>query len=267
MEILGYIAALIVGLTLGLMGAGGSILTVPILVYLFKIDAELSTAYSLFIVGTTASIGAIPNMIRKTIDYKAAIIFFIPSITAVYFTRAVILKMIPESIFQIGDLVVTKDIALLLLFAIVMIIAAISMISRNKIDAPQQHEDYKINIYMMIVLGLLVGVLTGLIGAGGGFLIIPALVVFAKLPMKMAIGTSLFIIAINALVGFNSDDVALQMIDWNFLLYFSLITGVGILIGSWLTNYIQARQLKSAFGWFVLVMGVIIILEELLLEL
>ncbi len=267
MEIFGYFAALLVGLTLGLMGAGGSILTVPILVYLFKIDPELSTAYSLFIVGITALIGAIPNMKRHTINYKAAIIFFIPSLSAVYFTRAVILQAIPENIFTIGDLVVTKDVALLLLFAIVMIIAATSMIRRRKTEDVFVDTNYKINIPMMVILGLAVGLLTGMIGAGGGFLIIPALVVFAKLPMKTAIGTSLLIIAINSMVGFAGDGEARQLIDVQFMLIFSAITIAGILFGSWLSNFVQGAKLKGAFGWFVLGMGILIIMEELFLEL
>lgn len=267
MEILGYIGALLVGLTLGLMGAGGSILTVPVLYYLFHIETELSTAYSLFIVGITALIGAIPNMQRKTISYKTAIIFSIPSLIAVYLTRTYLLKAIPDTLFSVGDLVVTKDIGLLLFFAVIMIVAAISMIRHRKIVDPEPTEKQQFNYPMIIIEGLVIGTLTGLVGAGGGFLIIPALVVLAKLPMKMAVGTSLLIIAIKSLVGFLGDVQAGQDIDWSFMLLFSAITIAGILFGTWLNKFVKGNSLKGAFGWFVLIMGIFIIIEKFFLDL
>lgn len=266
MEILGYLGAIIVGLTLGLFGAGGSILTVPVLYYLFHIETELSTAYSLFIVGFTALIGAIPNMRRGTISYKTAIIFSIPSLIAVYLTRTFLLKAIPDNLFQIGNLAVTKDIGLLLFFAIIMIVAAISMIRQRKVADPVYDEKQHFNYPMIISEGLVIGTITGLVGAGGGFLIIPALVVFAKLPMRMAVGTSLLIIAIKSMVGFAGDLQVGQNIDWEFMLIFSALTVAGILFGSWLSKFVNSNKLKGAFGWFVLLMGVFIIVDKLFLE-
>lgn len=266
MEILGYIAALLVGITLGLLGAGGSILTVPVLYYLFDVDAELSTAYSLFIVGLTALTGAIPNMRKGLVSYKTAIVFSIPSMLAVYITRAYILPNIPEEVFTINQTVVTKDIAIVVFFAIIMIAAALSMIIHGKRNPDTVEGRLRFNFPVIIIEGIVVGVLTGFVGAGGGFLIIPALVLFARLPMKTAIGTSLLIIAIKSLFGFLGDIQSGQPIDWLFMMIFSAITIAGILIGSYLTNYIDGRNLKGAFGYFVLLMGVYIIIRELFLE-
>ena len=267
MEILGYIGALIVGLTLGILGAGGSILTVPVLYYLFHVDAELSTAYSLFIVGLTALIGAIPNMIKKTISYRTAIVFSIPSLIAVYLTRAFVMPAIPHDLFTVDNFTLTKEIAILVFFAIIMIVAAIGMIQQRKIPEPDYDGKAHVNYPVIILEGLVVGALTGLVGAGGGFLIIPALVVFAKIPMKMAIGTSLLIIAIKSLIGFTGDIQSGQPIDWQFILLFSAVTIVGILIGSYFSKFVNGQKLKGAFGLFVLIMGIFIILQELFLEL
>ena len=266
MEIFGYIGALFVGITLGLLGAGGSILTVPVLYYLFHVDAELSTAYSLFIVGATALTGAIPNMRKGLVSYKTAIVFAIPSMLAVYITRAFILPSIPAYLFSVGDLAITKDIGIVVFFSIIMIAAALSMIVQGKKNPDTLEARLRFNYPVIIVEGLVVGVLTGLVGAGGGFLIIPALVLFARLPMKLAIGTSLLIIAIKSLFGFIGDIQSGQPIDWWFMLLFTAITVAGILLGSYLTNFIDGRKLKGAFGYFVLLMGIYIIVRELFLD-
>lgn len=266
MEIFGYFAALLIGVTLGLFGAGGSILTLPVLYYLFHIEAELGTAYSLFIVGTTALAGAFPNMRRKTINYRAVIIFSLPSLITVYFTRAYLLHWIPDHIAQIGGYVLTKDIALLLFFSMIMIMAAVSMIRSAARKQSETVEPEKYNYPMIFAEGAIVGVVTGLVGAGGGFLIIPALVLFAKLPMRMAVGTSLLIIAIKSLFGFIGDIQSGQPIEWTFLVTFTAITSAGIFLGAYLGKFIAAEKLKGAFGWFVLVMGVIILIEELFLQ-
>ena len=250
-----------------MLGAGGSILTVPVLYYLFHVDAELSTAYSLFIVGLTALIGAIPNMIKKTISYRTAIVFSIPSLIAVYLTRAFVMPAIPHDLFTVDNFTLTKEIAILVFFAIIMIVAAIGMIQQRKIPEPDYDGKAHVNYPVIILEGLVVGALTGLVGAGGGFLIIPALVVFAKIPMKMAIGTSLLIIAIKSLIGFTGDIQSGQPIDWQFILLFSAVTIVGILIGSYFSKFVNGQKLKGAFGLFVLIMGIFIILQELFLEL
>jgi len=260
-EILGYIGALIIGLVLGLIGGGGSILTVPILVYALTLNPVIATAYSLFVVGATSLVGAIKNMTKGMVDFKTAIIFAIPAFIAVYLTRAFLIPAIPEELFQVGDFMVTKNLAIMLFFAIIMLLASVSMI-RNKRKETDEEAEIVYNYPLIIVEGLVVGAITGIVGAGGGFLIIPALVLLAKLPMKKAVATSLFIIAIKSLIGFLGDVQNLD-IDWSFLFTFTGLSVVGIFIGIWLNKFIDGKKLKKAFGWFVLIMGIYIIYKEL----
>ena len=261
MEIAGLLLAALVGISLGLIGSGGSILTVPILVYVMGINPVLATAYSLFIVGTTALIGGIQSDIQKKVDFKTVLIFGIPSIIAVYSTRLWILPLIPNELFTIGTFAVTKSIALMLLFAIVMILASISMIRPSKKSTDDdEHASMKYNYPMILLEGAVVGILTGLVGAGGGFLIIPALVLMARMPMKLAVGTSLFIIA------FIGDLQGNQVIDWVLLIKFTASAAVGIFAGIYLSKKIAGEKLKTAFGWFVLIMAVYIIVKETILK-
>ena len=260
-QILGYVGALAIGLVLGLIGGGGSILTVPILVYLLFVNPVTATAYSLFIVGITSLVGAIKNIQKGLVDFKTAIVFAIPAFIAVYITRKYIVPAIPNEIFSVGDYVITKGIAIMIFFAFIMLLAAVSMI-RNKKQETNSNSVANFNLPLIIVEGFVVGILTGIVGAGGGFLIIPALVLFAKLPMKKAVATSLLIIAIKSLIGFIGD-IENMDIDWTFLLIFSSISVVGIFIGIWLNKFIDGKKLKKSFGWFVLVMAVYIIYKEI----
>jgi uncharacterized membrane protein YfcA len=261
MEILGYLGAIAMGMSLGLIGGGGSILTVPILVYLFHIDAVSATAYSLFIVGLTSLVGSVSHMRMGNIHWKTAVVFGIPSIAAVFFTRLMIMPAIPEVIFTVGSHNVTKPLFLLILFAVLMLAASLSMILKTKERAAVGA--VKFNYLLILAEGLVVGMITGLVGAGGGFLIIPALVMLANLPMKQAVGTSLIIIAAKSLIGFLGDVGTDAVINWNFLLVFSSIAIAGIIAGSLLSKRISEKKLKPAFGWFVLVMGIYIIVKEL----
>jgi uncharacterized protein len=265
MEIAGYIASLIIGLSLGLIGGGGSILTVPVLVYLFGIDPILATAYSLFIVGSTSLVGTIPKYKERMVNLNTAIIFGIPSIIAVYATRKWIVPAIPHKLFTIGNTAFTKPVVMMLLFAVLMALASISMI-RDKNGATEEiPSEQKFNYPLIILEGLIVGMLTGLVGAGGGFLIIPALVLLSKLPMKQAVGTSLLIIAMKSLFGFLGD-LSHTTMDWKLLLTVTALAIGGIFIGNRLSRKIDARKLKKGFGWFVLVMGIYIIIKELFLH-
>ncbi|MEY2963712.1 MAG: hypothetical protein RL754_973 [Bacteroidota bacterium] len=267
MEIAGYIASVFIGISLGLIGGGGSILTVPVLVYLFGIGAEMSTAYSLFIVGSTALVGGIRNATLGNVNYKTALVFTPPAFIAVYATRAYLVPAIPDHIMTVGGFDLTKDIAIMVFFAIVMLAASVSMIRNKRKDAEGVEEDAEpqFNIPAIIAEGAVVGVLTGIVGAGGGFLIIPALVLFAKLPMKKAVGTSLLIIAAKSLIGFIGDVQRFgSELDWTLLLTVTAIAIAGIFIGIYLTKFIDGKKLKKGFGWFVLVMAVYIILKQVL---
>lgn len=265
MIVLGYILAIVVGISLGLIGSGGSILTVPILVYIMNVDPVLATAYSLFIVGTTALVGGIQSAIQGKVDFKTALIFGIPSIISVYLTRALIVPIIPDHVFSVLSFDVTKPILLMIIFAIVMIAASITMIKPQKGKKENLEVKMKYNYPMIFIEGTIVGALTGLVGAGGGFLIIPALVLLAKMPMKKAVGTSLFIIAAKSLIGFTGDLKGDEVIDWNMLFVFTGASIIGIVIGILLARKISGEKLKTAFGWFVLLMGLYIIVNELFL--
>ncbi|MDG1159574.1 MAG: sulfite exporter TauE/SafE family protein [Flavobacteriales bacterium] len=261
-SILGFIGALLIGIVLGLIGGGGSILTVPVLVYLLSINPVTATAYSLFVVGVSALVGAVRNMQKGLVDFKTAIVFAIPAFIAVYSTRKFIVPAIPDELFQVGDFMVTKNIGIMVFFAIIMVVAAISMMKSKRGDVPEDSE-VSYNYPLIIIEGVVVGLLTGIVGAGGGFLIIPALVLLAKLPMKKAVATSLLIIAIKSLIGFIGDVENLE-IDWNFLLSFTAVSVVGIFLGIFLNKFIDGKKLKKGFGWFVLLMGIYIIGKELL---
>ena len=262
-EILGYLGAVIVGLVLGLIGGGGSILTVPILVYLIGLNPIVATAYSLFVVGVTSCIGTFQNIKKGRVDFKTAIIISIPAFIAVFLTRRFLVPMIPTEVFSVGEFTVTNNIFIMVFFAIIMLLASISMI-RNRKDKVEEssHQNIQFNYPLIALEGIGVGILTGIVGAGGGFLIIPALVILAKLPMKTAVGTSLLIIAIKSLIGFLGDIANLE-IDWNFLLIFTFLSIVGIIIGVWLSKFISGKKLKRGFGYFTLFMAIYIIYKEL----
>ena len=267
LEIFGYIASILIGISLGLIGGGGSILTVPVLVYLFHVEPMMATAYSLFIVGASSLVGAFPKYRQGMISMKTAIVFGIPSIAAVFATRKFIVPAIPKEVFSIGDLVVTKALLMMILFAVLMVAASVSMIRDKKNTASGEQVQQVFNYPMILLEGTVVGVLTGLVGAGGGFLIIPALVMLSKLPMKMAVGTSLLIIAAKSLIGFTGDVMmAGATMDWTLLGMVTALAIVGIFIGNYLSKSIDGNKLKKGFGWFVLVMGIYIIINELFLK-
>ncbi len=265
MEIAGYLSSIIIGVSLGLIGGGGSILTVPVLVYLFSVDAVAATAYSLFIVGLTSAVGSVSYFKKGLVNVRTAMIFGIPSIIAVFMTRAYIVPSIPSELFKVGNMVATKSHMLMLLFAAIMVAASYSMIRKAKAPGPESTGPQKFNYPLILIEGAVVGVITGLVGAGGGFLIIPALVVLSKLPMKEAVGTSLVIIAAKSLIGFLGEGSE-TIINWPFLGTVSIFAIIGIFIGMSLSRKIDGEKLKPAFGWFVLVMGIFIILRETILH-
>jgi uncharacterized protein len=264
MEIIGYIASALIGVSLGLIGGGGSILTVPVLVYLFGVDPVLATAYSLFIVGLTSLAGVIPKYKEGLVNLKTAVIFGIPAILTVYATRAYIVPLIPDPVFSIGQFAISKGMLMMSLFALLMLFAAFSMIrGERKCEAEgSQSQPLRFNYPMILVEGTVVGLLTGMVGAGGGFLIIPALVLFSKLPMKQAVGTSLLIIAAKSLIGFTGD-LGHYQINWPLLSTVTALAIAGIFLGNRLSRAINSEKLKKAFGWFVLLMGIYILFKEI----
>ncbi len=265
MEVFGFVGALLMGMTLGLIGGGGSILTVPILVYLFSVDTVLATAYSLFIVGFTSLIGSFSHISQGNVHWKTAIVFGIPSIISVYITRSYLVPLVPQHIMNIGTFELTKPLAILIFFAILMILASYTMIKgTNNTLKEEKVSEISYNYPMILLEGIVVGAITGFVGAGGGFLIIPALVLLAKLQMKQAVGTSLVIIALKSLIGFLGDLKNSESIDWSFLGIFSLVAIIGIIVGSLLSKKVSDEKLKPAFGYFVLIMGVYIIGKELI---
>jgi len=261
--IIGFAAAIVIGISLGLIGGGGSILTVPVMVYILDIDPVLATAYSLFVVGSTSLVGAGTYMKKGLVNYKTALVFAVPSFIAVFLTRKFLVPALPDPLFSIGEAMITKNIGIMVFFALIMLAASYSMIFAKKCVDCDEDDPVVFNFPMIALEGSVVGVITGIVGAGGGFLIIPALVLLAKLPMKMAVGTSLLIIAAKSLIGFLGD-LSTQTIDWQLLLIFTGLSIIGIFIGSALSKKINEKVLKTGFGWFVLIMGIYIITKELL---
>lgn len=265
METIGYLASLIIGVSLGLIGGGGSILTVPILVYLLGVEPIVATAYSLFIVGTTSLVGVIPKYRQGLVNIKTALLFGTTSITTVFLSRRLLVPLIPETIVDTPHLLLTRNTLMMVLFALLMVGASLSMIRSRQQDCTGETADTPASNGSLLLKGAMVGIITGLVGAGGGFLIIPALVLLGKLPMKNAVGTSLLIIAAQSLIGFTGDLVHFT-IHWALLLPVSLLAIAGIFLGNYLSTRFNGQQLKKGFGWFVLLMGGYILLKELVLS-
>ncbi|MCB4797866.1 sulfite exporter TauE/SafE family protein [Neotamlana laminarinivorans] len=262
LNILGYVSALVIGISLGLIGGGGSILAVPVLAYMFSINEKAATAYSLFIVGSSALLGGIKQHFKGLVDWKTAIIFGFPAIIGVTIVRHNVVPILPDVIFNINQFAFTRRMAMLGLFAFLMIPAAISMLTTKTIPIKKHNVTYK---YPLIFIeGLIVGGITGLIGAGGGFLIIPALVILARLEMKVAVATSLIIIAFKSLIGFFLGDAFIMDINWSFLLLFTTLSFIGIFIGSFFSSFIDGKKLKKGFGVFIIIMAFFIFYMEFL---
>ena len=265
-EAFGYLSALLIGISLGLVGGGGSILAVPVLAYLFAINEKMATAYSLFIVGASSLVGGLKQHLKGYVDWKTAIVFGIPAIVGVALVRYYVVPALPDVFFKINDFEFTRRMGMFGLFALLMIPAAFSMLKKPKEKQQNSDEVVNYNYLLILIEGLFVGGITGMIGAGGGFLIIPALVILANMNMKVAIGTSLVIIAFKSLLGFFLGDALTMDIDWKFLAVFTGISLVGIFIGSYLSNFIDGDKLKKGFGYFIFVMAIFIFYMEFFIK-
>lgn len=259
-EIIGYIAAFIMGVTLGSIGGGGSILTVPILVYLMGVPPVTATGYSLLIVGSAAAFGAFRYYRQGLIDVKEAITFAIPSIIAVYLTRAFLMPSIPDPITS-TPFVIGKDIAIMVLFAILMVAAAIMMLRNSKKLSPPKQAGHHTGL--IIIEGAAVGVATGILGAGGGFLIIPALVLLMGMDMKRAVGASLMIIALKSLIGFIGDIQSGIEFQMPMLAFFFVATFAGMFAATLVSHKFDIKKLQQVFAYFTLIVAVIILVKEL----
>lgn len=258
----GYLGVFLVGGVLGLLGGGGSILSVPILTYLFGFPASTATVYSLFLVGVSSLIGTASYLQRNLVAPKVGTFFLVPSIAGVTFARRIILPALPAEIIHVENFVLTKDRLILLVFALVMVIASYSMLrargETSPLPAGSEGSPVRIGTF-----GFAAGLLMGFVGAGGGFLVIPVLVEWGKLPMKLAIGTSLLIITVSSLMGFAGDIAAGTPVDWRFLTVLCVLSILGVLAGARVSTHISGARLKRAFGILVLAIALIIVVSEL----
>ena len=263
-EVLSYFLALFVGISLGLIGSGGSILSVPIFVYVLHIEPVLATAYSLFVVGCTAFVGGIQKANQHLVDFKKVFLLGVPTVLAVFLTRLFLMPKIPNTINLTTSYSISKSILILVVFGLVMIFASLKMI--RPIAATNLADTKAFQYPKIIGIALLIGTLAGFVGAGGGFLIIPALLFLANTPMKTAIGTSLFIVATQSLLGFLGDYNSFALLDWSILLKFTTSSVVGLFIGNKISKRVNANNLKTSFGYFVLFTGICIVVKELVLR-
>jgi uncharacterized membrane protein YfcA len=256
-------ASLGIGLSLGLIGAGGSILTIPVFVYILKKDPVSSSVYSMFVVGVSSMAGSIQSIFNKLVDFRAVLAFGIPSVIGVFIARKTIFPAIPDELFSIGSFTLSKSMLFMLCLSLLMLLAARRMLKPSIKDRQVDNEERQVTIPLLF-RGLLVGMVTGLLGIGGGFLIVPALYLLVNLPVKKAIGTALLIITINSLFSFLNSYESTQ-IEWLLLVKFSLGAVLGIIIGTRLSRKIRGEYLKKTFGWVILGMSFYIVYKQFFL--
>ncbi|WP_407404750.1 sulfite exporter TauE/SafE family protein [Chryseobacterium sp.] len=261
MEIIGFALTLFIGLLIGMFGGGGSILSVPVLVYLFAIPTTLSTTYSLALVSITSLIAAIPNVINKKLSFSRIVMFGIPSMIALYTVRAFLLPVIPNE-FEILHTVVHKNNLMMVFFSVLMLLSGLYMVLNKKSNPDVENRTYSFGA--LIMAGLLEGSITGMVGAGGGFIIVPVLMIFGKLNLKQAVGNSLLIIGIKSLIGFLGSQDLLDL-DIYYLVKMIIISLVGMFFGIYLSTKVDSKQLKPLFGYFVVAMGIFILIKEVIL--
>lgn len=262
-QLIGYAGAFAIGLVMGTTGSGGSAMAVPIFNYLFLMDMHSTTAHSLFVVGMSASAGVLLNLRKHRLDWQLSFLFAIPMAITVYLVRRFLLPSIPDVLFHLPtyELTITRDLTIMVLFGVLMAIAAILTIKDGKAKIPVQQEIKK-HPLPVLFFGMLIGVITGITGTGGGFLIVPVLVVFLRLPIKKAIAISLMIIALKSFMGFIGDVGSVE-IDWILLLSFTAISLTGMTIGIQSSHLIAEKNLKKGFGYVVLGISLLVLCKEM----
>lgn len=263
--ILGFFSAILIGGVIGFLGGGGAILAVPVFVYLMKIETLHATSYSLFLVGLTSGIAAIQYYKEGHVNFKAIFPFVIPSVLFLYLTRRYLLPLIPDPIIFSNLWMIDRKSAMMLFFACIMLVVSISMFRRIRNEKQSVvHVNKHVLPWMISVWGTVVGLVAGIVGAGGGFMIVPVMILFLNLPVKMAVGTSLCIICIQSLTGFAGDLSTSLNIDWDFLLGFTGIAVLGMFGGSYLSKISRPDKIRRLFAWFIFCMGITIFLVEIL---
>lgn len=260
MEIIGYILAIFIGISLGLLGSGGSILTVPLLVYFFGVEPTIATSYSLLLVGSISGVGSIIRLRRGQVDLRIVALFGISSVVTVFLSRLFLVPAVPDILLQIGNISLNKSTGLMMLFSILLFCSGVFVLKgpmQINLDNPA-----KPSAAILLVYGIGIGLITGFLGAGGGFLIVPVLMLLFRCPIHIAAGTSLAIITINMLLGFLGDIGRVEL-DWNRLLILLVITLVGLILGQYLSQKINGKKLSRGFGWFLLTMSIFIMIMEI----
>jgi uncharacterized membrane protein YfcA len=261
MEFVGYFALIGIGMILALIGGGGSLLSVPILVYLFSLDVVTASSYSLFIVGTTSLVGARLKQKEQRVDMQSASIFSACSVVAIFFTRKWIVPRIPEEILFFDHFPITKRVLMLGIFALLAIASALAILLKNNLPSPSRGRS---GLKLLIPVSFSIGILVGFVGVGGGFLILPSLSFFARLPFKIAVRTTLLVIGFSSLLGFLGD-VMNREINWIFLLLITCLATLGMIIGNFYSSRISAKYLRESFGWIILTIAIGILVIEIFL--
>lgn len=259
---IGFLGALITGLLLGLVGGGGSLLAVPILTVLFSVGPETATQDALLVVGLTSSIGVADHLRQRTIHWPSVARFGLPSLLTVWLTRHWLLPLLPTVLVDTSFLTLTKTRLISLGFVLVMVVAAVGMLRPTTPSPTSIPTDRNTFVWKLSAQGVAVGLLTGLVGTGGGFLIVPGLVILAGLPLTVAVGTSLLLVCLNSLVGFISTSGYGPPSDYSLLLLFSALSVGGVLLGNRLARYVPTDRLRPAFGYFMLLVSIGMLIHE-----
>ena len=249
----GYLLFFLMGTTFGLVGAGGSILTLPILIYFFDMPVVLATTISMFIVGASALFGVVQY--RKLILYQKALLFAGPSTLGIFISRFYLVPKLPQTIN--GH---SLESILMGFLVIVMLLAGHFMI--KKPIHSKTHLEGTIDYERIVAIALVLGIFMGMLGAGGGFLIVPTLVLLLRVDVKHAVATSLFIVFLNSLIGFLSDQHPHKFDSYEHIIIFTLLAWSGMYLGSHLSRYVTSTKVRMMFGCFILFMAVVIGFKE-----